>query len=253
MSCSRIANYTFREGKLDEAVAKAEEGLLPLFQRHEGFRSYSASKVGEDRVISFSLWDTREQAEAANRIAGEWTQENLGHLADTAEVMLGDVLFLAEEMTGPADLISDLVDAFNERDLERMMPSIAAGATMRNAALGLELPIREDMETWITAFPDGQMEVTNIVASGDTVILEFIGRGTHMGVLKGADGSLEPTGRYVEMPFVESYDIRNGRIVGGRTYFDSAQMLRQLGVEPLQEGVSAPREAVTEQQVPTQH
>jgi len=59
-----------------------------------------------------------------------------------------------------------------------------------------------------TAFPDDmELDVQKIHAAGDTVIVEFIGKGTHRGELAG----IAPTGRKVELPVVTILEIRTGR------------------------------------------
>ena len=50
--------------------------MLPLFQRQPGFVSYSVMATANE-VLSFSIWETEEQAEAANKVSRDWVADNI--------------------------------------------------------------------------------------------------------------------------------------------------------------------------------
>jgi predicted ester cyclase len=78
-------------------------------------------------------------------------------------------------------------------------------------------------------------EIVEVSTGEDLVVVEFVGRGTHDGPLKGPVGEIPPTGRRVEIRFCEVHEIWDGKIVRFRTYFDPATMMRQLGLMPAPE------------------
>lgn len=127
-------------------------------------------------------------------------------------------------------IVRGAYEAWNAKDLDRAASFAASDARITSVPFGTKLSYREYIENWATAFPDGQIDVQNLVAQGDCVIAEFTGRGTHTGVLKAPTGDVSPTGRRAELGFVEVYRIRNGKIAEGRMYFDAATMMRQLGI-----------------------
>jgi len=131
-----------------------------------------------------------------------------------------------------AGIIREMYVAWNDRDFDRYASFATADARMTNVPFGAKLGFREYGEVWAKAFPDGKIELMNLVAQGDMAVGEFTGRGTHTGVLKGPSGEIAPTGQRVEMPFVEVYRLRNGKISEGRIYFDTGTMLAQLGISP---------------------
>jgi len=88
---------------------------------------------------------------------------------------------------------------------------------------------RQFMEGWSDAFPDGRAEDTNVYVGEDFAVTEFVGRGTHTGTLRTPSGEIPPTERSVEWSLCEVYQIRDGKIVRGRTYFDAATLLDELG------------------------
>ena len=87
-----MARYTYTGGDVQELAQKAEGGLLPIFQSQPGFKAYSVISSG-DEIVSFSAWETAEQAGAANTAASEWVAENLGDDFELTETKIGEILF----------------------------------------------------------------------------------------------------------------------------------------------------------------
>ena len=59
---------------------------------------------------------------------------------------------------------------------------------------------------------------------------ELVGRGPHDGTLRGPAGEIPPTNQSVELRLCEVSHIQRGKISHGRTFFDAATMMGQLGV-----------------------
>ena len=72
---SRMARYAF-VGDPRELARRTQESMLPLFQSQAGFVSYSVMATGNE-VFSFSIWETEEQADAANNVSRDWVADNL--------------------------------------------------------------------------------------------------------------------------------------------------------------------------------
>jgi steroid delta-isomerase-like uncharacterized protein len=77
-----------------------------------------------------------------------------------------------------------------------------------------------------TAFPDQRNELIQLHHMEDGVAAEFILRGTHEGELRG----MPPTGKSFECRMVALFLFEDDRLVCERVYFDSATILRQLGI-----------------------
>ena len=86
--------------------------------------------------------------------------------------------------------------------------------------------IRESYEGFITAFPDIEQEVEDVVAEGDTVAMRLTAHGTHEGPMMG----LEPTGREIEVQQTVFTRVEDGEIVERWLHPDNLGMLQQLGV-----------------------
>src|SRR5262245_17964359 len=89
-----------------------------------------------------------------------------------------------------------------------------------------EAEVRRYFEQTRTAFPDQRNQLLALHHADDAVLVEAVVRGTHTGPLRG----LPPTGRSFEMPILASFMFEGEKLVCERVYFDSATMLRQLGV-----------------------
>jgi steroid delta-isomerase-like uncharacterized protein len=81
-------------------------------------------------------------------------------------------------------------------------------------------------------FPSGSVEITNLFATEDQAVIEFVGRGTNTGPLHLPTGDIPATGRPAELRFCDAMQIRNGKIVSLHIYYDVMTMLQQLGLVP---------------------
>jgi heme-degrading monooxygenase HmoA len=86
----RMARYTTSVDP-HALIQRAEEGLLPIFESQPGFRAYSVASTS-DEIFSFSVWDSAEQAEAANEVAAGWVAENLADDITITETNFGELL-----------------------------------------------------------------------------------------------------------------------------------------------------------------
>lgn len=88
--------------------------------------------------------------------------------------------------------------------------------------------LAEFMSVYITAFPDLRFEIEQQFADGDFVVTRWVATGTHRGVLMG----IQPTNRQAVTHGCTVAQFKNGRGVHDWIYWDSGNLLRQLGVLP---------------------
>jgi len=79
------------------------------------------------------------------------------------------------------------------------------------------------------AFPDQRNELIALYHADDAVIIEFDLLGTHLGTLRGI---IPPTGKDFRCRTTAFFLFDGDRIVCERVYFDSATILRPLGLAP---------------------
>jgi predicted ester cyclase len=72
------------------------------------------------------------------------------------------------------------------------------------------------------------MKITNIVESGDWVVVESRFTGTHTGPLVDPGGSIPATD--VEAPRVDVFEVRGGKIVAHRGSFGNLDLMTQLAL-----------------------
>ena len=60
--------------------------------------------------------------------------------------------------------------------------------------------------------------------------MEFRGIGTHTGPLATPMGVIPPTGRRVDFPLCDVWEVRDGKVVSTHNYFDVMSLLGQLGI-----------------------
>lgn len=77
-----------------------------------------------------------------------------------------------------------------------------------------------------TAFPDQRNELTALYHADNAVIVEFDLKGTHIGPYRG----VPPTGRSFTCRMTALFLFDGDRLTTERVYFDSATILRQLGL-----------------------
>ncbi len=133
-------------------------------------------------------------------------------------------------MSGNMQALRDLHDAFNRRDWSRLISNVAEECVYVGAD-GAEYRGKDGFlaaaQQWVTAFSDGRITEPQYYDAGDTIISEFVGRGTHDGML----GAAPPTNREVVFPYVDVYHFdEQSHIISGRSYTDRLSILTQLGV-----------------------
>jgi steroid delta-isomerase-like uncharacterized protein len=90
--------------------------------------------------------------------------------------------------------------------------------------------ILQSFKTWKTAFPTGTGEVTNQIAMGDHVTSEVVFKATQTGPLVAPSGTIAATNKPVVLKVVLVSSFRDGLIQRERTYYDQADLMRQLGI-----------------------
>jgi predicted ester cyclase len=86
--------------------------------------------------------------------------------------------------------------------------------------------LKEHIAFFEAAFPKYEVFADEMTAEGNRVVVRARSIGCHKGEFNG----MPPTYRTIEMPFVISYEIENGKIVHHWIMADSMALMEQLGV-----------------------
>lgn len=135
-------------------------------------------------------------------------------------------------------------EAWSRRDAKGLIELFTEDAThweptMPEPARGRKL-LEEQAGSMMRAFPDISVELANLIGAGNHMAAEWVFRGTHTGPLEISPGqTVPPTGRRVEIWISEIFRLNaEGLIAEHKTYFDSANMMQQLGLGRQPEGTS---------------
>lgn len=122
-------------------------------------------------------------------------------------------------------------DAWNARDPEAVVTSMASGGTYQDPQTPQPVSgpaLAGYVGGLLDAFPDLSFELVGVTPTGDnSVSAQWIMRGTNNGSMRG----LPPTGKSIELygaDFLETSDEGVTKVVG---YFDSGVIPRQIGMQ----------------------
>ena len=91
-----------------------------------------------------------------------------------------------------------------------------------------ELP--EQVENYALAFPDMHRELYQVYASGNIVVVQLALQGIHLGPLHQPAGILPPTGKRMDAPCCDVFELIDGKIKRFDCYPEGTVILTQLGV-----------------------
>jgi steroid delta-isomerase-like uncharacterized protein len=84
------------------------------------------------------------------------------------------------------------------------------------------------IKTWRTAFPDGRMEIDDLIVEGDTVAIRNTWYGTHQAEFYGVPASGKP----VAVTSVGIDRVQDGKVTEGWGELDMVGMMQQMGALP---------------------
>jgi steroid delta-isomerase-like uncharacterized protein len=128
-------------------------------------------------------------------------------------------------------LVEEHVRLENAHDLEGVIATFGDAARYDDEPWRAHYEGRDQVHQFyaqlMTALPDLSIEIVRRHVAAETIVLEVIIRGTHLGAWRG----LPATGRRLDIPLCGIYTFSSDdRLAGERIYYDRATVLRQLGV-----------------------
>ena len=88
--------------------------------------------------------------------------------------------------------------------------------------------VRQTITMFLTAFPDLNLTLEDIIAEGDKVVVRWTMRGTHQGASLG----MPPTGKQFTLPGISLLRLDGGMAAETWVSYDQLVMLQQLGLAP---------------------
>jgi steroid delta-isomerase-like uncharacterized protein len=130
------------------------------------------------------------------------------------------------------------IAAINAHDIDTYLKHIDESYVGESETVGVvhgRDGARQMMTTMFQAFPDLQIEVEQIMASGDHVVTRALLTGTHKGNFAG----IAPTNKKVSWHGCNVVELRKGKMIRSRVYADNVSLLRQLGGLPVPKATTA--------------
>ena len=121
-----------------------------------------------------------------------------------------------------------------DKDLEGWAAAFTEDGTFTDMSIDVawkgpaELP--EQVENYARAFPDMHRELYRLYVSGNIVVVQLALQGTHLGPLHLPAGTLPPTGKRMDAPCCDVFELADGKIKRFDCYPEGSIILTQLGV-----------------------
>jgi len=130
-----------------------------------------------------------------------------------------------------SELIRSFFKEWNNRDMDKINEMYAPDAKYHHPSLGTSSVSFEETFEGIKmlwqAFPDITVDIEDLIAKGNKVVVRFIGRGTHQEDF----GGIPATGNKTEAGAIEIFRIENGKIIEAWEISDRLGLMMQLGME----------------------
>ena len=91
MRFTRLSTYDLTKGTFPELTGIVEKGMLPLFAKEPGFVNYGLVDAGDHKVVSISIWETRDEAQKSAQMATTWVKENVADRVHLVTTYIGDL------------------------------------------------------------------------------------------------------------------------------------------------------------------
>jgi ketosteroid isomerase-like protein len=120
-----------------------------------------------------------------------------------------------------------------DKDLEGWLAAFTDAGTFTDESIGVTYRGRDralPVENYARAFPDMHRELYRVYVTGDIVVVQLALQGTHDGPLSLGDGTLEPTGKRMDAPCCDVFELVDGKIERFDCYPSATVILTQLGV-----------------------
>jgi steroid delta-isomerase-like uncharacterized protein len=141
-----------------------------------------------------------------------------------------DVSTFLEYMSANEQLFKQFMEAENSHDVERVLALVTDDVVIEDVTWGIVMKgkdgVRQGYTDFIKVVPDFKLEPKSRIITDKSFAVELVFSGTHKGDFPG----LPATGKRFSIRDCSFGELQNGKVKGRRDYWDSASMLRQLGV-----------------------
>ena len=87
----RVALFDVTSGTAEEVIEIARAGLVPILETQPGFVRYDVGVLDDGGILSFSIWETADEAQRAVDLAADFVRDNLADRERLRDQHTGDV------------------------------------------------------------------------------------------------------------------------------------------------------------------
>ena len=128
-------------------------------------------------------------------------------------------------------------EAAENVDIKGWVDSFTSDGTFTDNSIGVTYRgpdgptgLGKTVEVYAKAFPDMHRELYRFFSVGDAVVVELALQGTHKGPLQTPMGVLPPTGKRMDAPCCDVFELEGGKIKRFDCYPEGSIIFAQLGV-----------------------
>ncbi len=151
-------------------------------------------------------------------------------IATIAVVLLGVCSLVAAKnrSSGTAELIKDQYAAWNAHDPDKIVTFYTNDVVYEDVTFGIKAnghaELRKMAADFFASVPDLKLDIVKSTESDKGGSVEWVFSGTDTGLYK--------TGKKFSVRGVSVYELRGGKFASNRDYYDSASIMRQVGLLP---------------------
>jgi ketosteroid isomerase-like protein len=130
-------------------------------------------------------------------------------------------------------IIREAYQIAEHKDSEGWLAAFTPDGTFTDESIGVTYRGQDrafPVENYGRAFSDMHRELYQFYVNGDIVVVQLALQGTHDGPLSVAGGVLAPTGKRMNAPCCDVFEVKNGKINRFDCYPSGTVILAQLGV-----------------------
>jgi ketosteroid isomerase-like protein len=120
------------------------------------------------------------------------------------------------------------------KDLAGWVAAFTDGGTFTDESIGVTFRgpdgLPKQVENYARAFPDMHRELYQLYVNGNIVVVQLALQGTHLGSMHLPAGTLRPTGKRMDAPCCDVFELEGGKIKRFDCYPEGSVILTQLGV-----------------------
>jgi predicted ester cyclase len=129
--------------------------------------------------------------------------------------------------------IRNLYHLAEKKDIDGFVGAFTEDGTFTDNSINVIYRGRDIGDTVVNyakAFPDMHRELYRLYSVGDIVVVQLALQGTHKGPLKMPGGMIPPTGKRMDTPCCDVFELVDGKVKRFDCYPSGTVTLTQLGV-----------------------